>query len=340
VWLLVAAAQAPDAGPNGVSPQADTAVRETRLGPRIVFENLTNDFGRVAAGKVVQCDFKFSNPGDETLRIQQVVSACGCTSMEEWPRTLKPGEKAILPLRFQTANFDGQVYKRVSVLSNAKNQTNVHLTISGTVWQPVEVIPTVAVFGLLSSRNLQTNRTLRIVNNLPQAITIEPPDSSSDRFRAQLRTLSPGKEFALEISTVPPLSNGNNYGIISMRTSAAEKPVINLPTYATVQPIIVIPQQVVFSRNTLIGPSKLAVLIINNQERKLSITNPRINISGVEITLREPAKNSRFVIDLTFPENVQFPKERTAALCCDTDNPEVPTLTIPIVPAPVTDAAR
>ncbi len=334
-WLLGLSVSHLMAGePSGSAKEClgEPSATNTQAGPRIQFKSAIFDFGRVAAGTVVPCLFEFSNIGDEPLRILDITTSCGCTSLGDWDRALAAGGTGAMVLQFATSNFNGTVYKPVWVASTAVGQSNTLLHITGTVWLPVECLPSAAGFGVLGNRTIQTNQSVRIINNLTEPITLEPPISSNPCFRPRLQTLKAGQEFLLEVATVPPLSNGLNAGVISIRTSAAQSPVVTVPVRAMVQPILIIPPQLFLSRNTNGEPTQLSAAIFNNAEQNLLLSDPQINLEGVKLQMRQILPGRQYRVDLTFPDQAQVSAAGEVVLRLKTNHPDFPTLELPVLP--------
>jgi hypothetical protein len=331
--VLCLGAQAALSGwPAELSPAlAGTLKNEAQLGPQLHFENPIYDFGRVAAGQLVHCSFRYSNTGDATLHLQGVPLQCGCTTTGEFKRILRPMETGLLQIQLDTSLFNGRVCKQFSLTSNARTQTNAALQIVGTVWQPVEVFPPHLVFGILGSRYEKTNKTVRIINNSPGAIMLDPPTSNSERFCPQLRTLKPGREFELTVVTVPPLTNGFNQGIIVLNTTSRLKPVLILRAQVFVQPVQVFPPRIVLYGGVIGEPIKRCVIVTNNQRMRLALSDTKINREHVAVTLEETIPGCQFRVDLTFPSHFQILPEERVILSMQTSLPEDPTIEIPIL---------
>jgi hypothetical protein len=55
----------------------------------------------------------------------------------------------------------------------------------------------------------ETNETkvVRIINHLDGPLTLSPPQCANPAFKLELKTVQPGKEFALHVSYAGPVSN-------------------------------------------------------------------------------------------------------------------------------------
>lgn len=123
---------------SGVAKAQDTKVQN---GPQIEFEKLEHDYGDVPYNGNGECEFRFTNTGNEPLLVQKPKSSCGCT-IPSWPKEpILPGESEVIKVTYRT-NRVGNINKTVTVTSNALNSPNVVLRIKGRVLeQPTEAMP-------------------------------------------------------------------------------------------------------------------------------------------------------------------------------------------------------
>jgi len=114
----------------------------TTNGPEITFTETLHDYGEVALNGDGTHEFEFTNTGNEPLILSRPRSSCGCT-VPTWPRQpILPGEKEKIKVTYNTAKA-GPFNKTVTVMSNAKNNSNVVLRIKGTVAAAApEALPT------------------------------------------------------------------------------------------------------------------------------------------------------------------------------------------------------
>lgn len=119
---------------------SNQAVEQSTNGPQISFDKLTHEYGTVYKEGDGNCEFKFTNTGNEPLVLSTVRSSCGCT-VPKWPREpVLPGKSAVISVKYDTRRM-GTINKSITVISNAKTST-VTLYIKGKVVpKPVETIP-------------------------------------------------------------------------------------------------------------------------------------------------------------------------------------------------------
>ena len=111
--------------------------KATTNGPEIEFEKLVHDYGEIPYNGNGECEFRFTNTGNEPLIIQKPKSSCGCT-IPSWPKEpILPGESDVIKVTYRT-NRVGSINKSVTVTSNAKTNGTVVLRIKGRVLEQVE----------------------------------------------------------------------------------------------------------------------------------------------------------------------------------------------------------
>ncbi len=100
------------------NPNTASGRESTKGTPRISFESVVHDFGRVIEGEKITYAFKFSNSGNSNLLITGVTSTCGCTVPEFTKDPLNPGEKGTIKVTFDSSKRKGFQNKVVTVVSN------------------------------------------------------------------------------------------------------------------------------------------------------------------------------------------------------------------------------
>ena len=122
----------------GVAKAQDTKVQN---GQEIEFEKVVHDYGEVPYNGNGECEFRFTNTGNEPLLVQKPKSSCGCT-IPSWPKEpILPGETEVIKVTYRT-NRVGNINKTVTVTSNAISNPTVVLRITGRVLeQPTEAMP-------------------------------------------------------------------------------------------------------------------------------------------------------------------------------------------------------
>ncbi|MEL6558306.1 MAG: DUF1573 domain-containing protein [Bacteroidota bacterium] len=104
-------------------------------GPMLAFDKTIIDIGEVKQGTVLNKTIEIQNAGTGNLEISDIVSNCGCLSVDYRNAKLKPGEKQLLYLILDTSAIDGIQQKGLHFYSNAVNGTLQQLMIKVKVVQ-------------------------------------------------------------------------------------------------------------------------------------------------------------------------------------------------------------
>jgi hypothetical protein len=314
------------------APQAETT--PNLVGPKIQFATPAYDFGKVKAGEPVKYTFVFTNTGDQVLEVKSVQPSCGCTTAGEWTRMVKANETGQVPVQFNSANFNGQVFKTVTVTCNDRTTPTVVLQLKGSVWKPIEYQPPYTVINILPDAPPAPS-VIRIIVNTEESLTISDPEVNTKAFSAQLVTTKPGKEFQLTLTPTPPFDPGHIQGKVTLKTSSTELPTIEVPFWANVQQAIVImPPQIILSQNPLTTKATPAITIQNNTTNAMTLSDLTINVPGVEMQLRELAPGKTFNISFTFPEGFAISQGQQVAFTAKSSNPRLPEIRVPVLQAP------
>ena len=323
-------AQTKPAPPAPPAPGENKEAKETTA-PKIQFADTVYDFGKVNSGEVVKHSFVFTNIGTATLEIKDVRPGCGCTTAGTWDKQIEPGKTGSIPLQFNSANFGGAVTKSATVSCNDPSQTNVLLQIKGTVWKPIDITPTMAVFNV--SSEIQTNETkvVRIVNNQDEPLTLSDLQCTNKSFQAELKTVKEGKEFELHITAIPPFAGPSVFAPISLKTSSAKMSNINVTAYVVVQQVVtVMPNQIMLPAGPFTNAVHHVVTVRNSGTNALVLSDAAANVPGVEVKVQETQPGKFFNLTVDFPAGFQIEAGKKVEVTVKSNHPKYPVITVPV----------
>jgi len=338
IWLgMVVVTAGVGAEPPAASPPGGPVEVASTNGPspKIQFATPIYDFGKVKSGTPVKFDYVFTNIGLALLEVTDVRPGCGCTTAGAWSRQVEPGKTGTIPIQYN-ASGAGQITKSVTVTCNDKSQPTVSLQIKGTVWNPVDVIPSYAIFNVNTESLSNATSVVRIVNNEEQPITLAPPESNNGAFAPELKEKQAGKEYELIIKLVPPLETGNVQGVVSLKSSSTNVPVVNVTAVANLQPALVaMPSQVNLPAAPISNSLPATVFIRNNGLAPRVLSEPQVNAKGVDVQMKEVEPGRYFSFTLTFPAGFEIATGEKVELSVKTDHPQFPTFKVPVFQVPV-----
>jgi len=315
-----------------VPPFPDAATNAP--GPKIEFATPVYDFGKIKSGDPVKYTYYFTNTGGQVLEVTHVQPSCGCTTAGEYSKRVEPGATGIIPIQFNSANFSGSVFKTIAVNSTARNQNAVTLQLKGTIWKPIEFIPSYPVLDVPPDVP-SASTVVRITNNLEEPLMVFDPHCSNPAFTAELKTNTPGKGFELTISASRPLATGTAQGQVTLKTSSTNTPTITATFWANVRPaVMVFPAQVTLASGPLTNKATPSVTIQNNSTNALTLSEATVNVPGVDVQVKELQPGRIFTAMLTFPEGFQVPQGQQAQFTAKSSNPQMPLIKVPILQMP------
>ena len=303
--------------------------------PHIVFATPVYDFGKVKSGDAVKYTYIFTNTGDAVLELKDVHPTCGCTTAGEYTRKAEPGQTGTIPIQFNSGNYPaGGVIKAITVSCNDKTQPTVMLQLKGTIWKPIDLVPQYAVFNVPDDAPAAST-IIRVINNTDQPITVSPPECNNPALAVTITNTQPGKEFQLTVSLVPPLTARNITGQITLKTSSTNAPVVNLPVYANVQAsVLVMPKPVLLPLTPLQNQVPVSFTIQNNSANALTLSEPAINVPGVDFQIKPTQIGRVYYVTLTFPQGFELHQGQPVVFTVKTSNPKFPVIEVPIVQGP------
>ncbi|HUV65071.1 MAG TPA: DUF1573 domain-containing protein [Sedimentisphaerales bacterium] len=153
------------------APVAAVTTPSVRTSPRISFEKVVHDFGFVSPETSSFWEFRFSNAGTGTLKIEEIEKACGCTLLSLDKTEYAPGETGTLGVRYLADSQFGPTTKQLWIHSNDPTNPEVMLAINATIAAKVDYEP--KALNLVLRQDNAGCPTLRLVSldNQPFAIT-------------------------------------------------------------------------------------------------------------------------------------------------------------------------
>jgi len=334
-------ASAPTTGekPQGNSEVIPIPAAEVK-GPHPVIkpDETTHDFGSVWVGPPLKHAFKIKNEGDAPLEISKVKPSCGCTIAGDYPKKLDPGQEGEFPFSMMSTKLRGTFEKGITISSSDPSTPELRLKLRGEVKRYVEVVPTSANFGKITSQEPQ-ERIVNITNNTdnPLKLTMVPPADS--KFKYDLVEKTPGKQFDLHVTAAPPFEEGTLTGKLTLQTNVeAQKDLLVdvqavVPARLEVQPAVV----------TLTKPRTEGAPPPEGLSRVIKFTNygktptkvleATVDDPTVTVSVTERKAGEAYTIQVQLPPGYAPPPEgRTITL--KTDDAQKPVITVPIQAPP------
>lgn len=201
--------------------------------PKIVFETLSHDFGKLNPDQRVNCEFKFKNEGKGVLEIQNVKTSCGCTAALPDEKLIGPGESSSIKVQYHAGRGSGMVDKTVSVTPNDPELPTATLHFTGMIVTEMNLSPTYVRMTDVD-KSKPAEQEVLITPRYPEKFELTNVQSDNPAVAVTTYKLSDG-HIKLVVAfqpdklpqPAPAFLNGKIHGV----TNAESQPELKLPVY-------------------------------------------------------------------------------------------------------------
>jgi hypothetical protein len=213
------------------------------------------------------------------------------------------------------------------VQTNDPNHPNEMLTCEGRVLVPLIIDPKRVNFGRITRDAKVHNKTVNLVRGDGGPIAPEVLPVHQSGLNAKVCEIEPGELYELEISLEPPYPNRTIRQRLRVKTGVEDAPEMTLYVTGSVMPRLEsAPSAFTFPTNLAEG-AEASVRLRWTNGRPANVTEVTSNMPGAIVRLDESEKMQQIV--MTLPAGTK-PSGRSKRVTVKTDDPEVPTFTIPV----------
>jgi uncharacterized protein DUF1573 len=192
-----------------------------------------HDFGEVRLGQTVSHDFLVKNVGKGVLKVERAELSLPNMALRSKP--IEPGSEGRINLELKTAGMAGVVEAQALVYFNDPRLPRAVLTLRGRVRPPLEIRPFGSVF-LAAFRDEPVERVLTLVNNEEKPVEVQQVRSEGGHFVASLKTVEPGKVYAVSVKMVSGTPVGRYEDTLVIEMSSPVGRVLRVPVHLLVKP--------------------------------------------------------------------------------------------------------
>ena len=174
--------------------------------PKLTVNKTTIDAGMLYSGEVYNARWIVKNIGNDTLKIEDIHTSCGCTSAKIPKKELLPGEFDTLDVKFNSTNFRGKVSKYIEITSNDPAQRATTLTLNVEVVVELEPVNGSQVVWLGSaSLGKEIKYNVLFKNNSNKPITINGYTATENDVKGPSGkiTVKPSDTLTIPLVVVP-----------------------------------------------------------------------------------------------------------------------------------------
>ena len=299
--------------------------------PVIKVDNPTKDLGATWVGPMLEHAFTITNEGDAPLEITKVRPACGCMIAGPYPKTIEPKKSGEFPFKVNSTKLRGKYEKSITISSNDPVTPALKLKLRGEVKRYVEVLPTSANFGKVTT-NEPRERVLKITNNTDKPLELNLTKTEDQIFRFDLVEKKPGQEYELRVKMDPPYVPGAPRGMTTLVTNLKQQKDINIRVSARIPGRLEVqPPAILFDsekhkdrgysrpiRFTNYGSNPVHLLGVASDDPQ-----------SIQVAMKERTAGRAYTVNVEIPAGYT-PPDTGRTITLKTDDPDKPTITIPV----------
>ena len=267
--------------------------------PKIRFEKLIHDFGKISPRTTKLCEFEFTNVGEGLLKIDKIKSTCGCTVPELKKKQYYQGESGTIKVQYRPGDSAGITRKRLFVHSNDKTSSKVTLTIKATIVKKVDYEPK-RLNLLLKKENAGCGEiTLYSLDDQPFAI--KQFNSKNNPITADINPSVKKTKFTLQPRVdIEKLQKELN-GRINISLTHPECKTVTIP-FSTLPEFKINPASIIIFNVKPQKPVERQLWILNNYNEDFEIESVSAKNNTIKVVWQEKVgKRYRFDLEITPP---------------------------------------
>ena len=207
-------------------------------GPRTIPADgvLSESFGRVPAGEVVERTFVIANPGPRPLGLEKRATSCDCL-VSPSSGVITAGRSLSLRMRVETRSLRGPVELVAALTTTDPERPLLQLRLAGEVLPPVQIEPAVLYFGRVRAGGAHMRRlVIEPARSDVRIRRVSGPGLGLRKVPSPTDTEVPARALTLEVYLPPNLGPGGFEGELLVETNDDRIPAYAVPVLAIVVP--------------------------------------------------------------------------------------------------------
>jgi hypothetical protein len=184
----------------------------------------------------VEHTFLLQNNSRRDLKIDKVVSSCGCMTAKVNGEVIPPGQRLALPVQVSLKNLRGALLKQLVVKSNDARAPTLVLTARGKVLSRFAPSPERLQFGEVVAGEAAVRVLTVSVDPASPDVGVRSARPVSSEVRVQLKPRRQGGAYEFDVRLAGSLPVGKVRTKIDIETTDAEEPKLVVPVTANVRP--------------------------------------------------------------------------------------------------------
>jgi hypothetical protein len=164
---------------------------------QLTWEKTEQTFDATPQDQAVVAKYKFTNTGNKPIKIQSILTSCGCTTAALTKNEYAPGESGEIEARYTFSGHTGRQDKRIMVSTSAAPGQPTVLKLHVNIQERVSIVPQLVLWRVGEQPG---PKAIRIAIAGDTAVKILSVSSDNPAIKVRLREVKPGKEYEAQVT--------------------------------------------------------------------------------------------------------------------------------------------
>lgn len=303
--------------------------------PHAVVSEPRYDFGTLRQGQQTSHCFAIRNDGSAPLEIREMaLSLPGMTARGS--AAIASGQAGQVCVDLDTSSLSLDVNATTVVAINDPVQPRIRLVLHGRVQQPIDLIPSAAVFAAVF-KGERAERHVRIVNNEAEPLEILRLEPKGEHFKSRLETVDPGRLYDLVVDIPPDVPPGRYAEFVYLDTNDQKFARLRVGVNIFVKTdVYTFPEKVDFGGVSAADLTKHPQLVdavaqsflLKKRAGEFRITAIECDVPALRITQTPDGESGTFRIDVALDVDKLRPGPLAGHIRLRTTDPEFPEIVV------------
>ncbi len=189
--------------------------------PELFIEQAEFDFGALPSGSMVSHIFVLENRGNETLKIRDIKTSCGCTTPDEKVMAIPAGKQKKLKVEMDLKGRSGPQTQFVTLTSNDPEQRSYNLKLFGEAIPLIQVEP--RTLNLMQSDPDSLHQgVVTLTSTTDEKFEVTSVTANRDKVTASIKSAADGKSAQITVVPKPQERQGHFTDVLLIKTSHPE----------------------------------------------------------------------------------------------------------------------
>ena len=189
--------------------------------PELFVKQPDFEFGEQRSGSIVSHEFLLENRGNETLKIRDIKTSCGCTTPNENVMVIPAGKQKPLKVEMDLEGRSGPQTQYVTLSTNDPEQRSYSLKLSGEAIPQIRVEP--RTLNLMQNDPDATHQgVVTLTSTTAEKFKVTSVTANRDRVTTTIEGSEDGKSSRILVVPRPQEGQGHFTDVLSIKTSNPE----------------------------------------------------------------------------------------------------------------------